>query len=107
MAQRVLKQLEMRDAVFSDRDEFAVDHGVALDALQCFGDLDIAVTDDLAVAAVERNLAPPDFSDHPKAVVLVLEDPAGVVERRVGERRKHRLQALGQGRRPAHSRQIP
>ena len=77
MAQRVLKQLEMRDAVFSDRDEFAVDHGVALDALQCFGDLDIAVTDDLAVAAVERNLAPPDFSDHPKAVVLVLENPAG------------------------------
>ena len=47
------------NAVFSDRDGFAVDHRVALYALQCFGDLDIAVTDDLAVAAVERNLAPP------------------------------------------------
>src|SRR4051812_49609114 len=65
MAQRVLQQLEMRDAVFSDRDEFAVDHGVALHALQRFGNLDIAVTDDLAVAAIESNLAPPDFSDHP------------------------------------------
>ena len=61
MAQRVLKQLEMRDAVLSDRDELAVDHGVALHALQRFGDLDIAAADDLAVAAVERNLAPPDF----------------------------------------------
>ena len=106
MAQRVLKQLEMRDAVLSDRDELAVDHGVALHALQRFGDLDIAAADDLAVAAVERNLAPPDFRDHPEAVVLVLENPAGVVERRVGERREHRLQALGQGRRPAHSRPI-
>ena len=107
MAQRVLKQLEMRDAVLSDRDEFAVDHGVALHALQRFGDLDIAVADDLAVAAVERNLAPPDFRDHPEAVVLVLENPAGVVERRVGERGEHRLQALGQGRRPAHLRANP
>ena len=61
MAQRVLKQLEMRDAVFSDRDEFAVDHGVALDALQRSGDLDIAVADDLAVAAVERDLAAAGF----------------------------------------------
>ena len=52
MAQRVLKQLEMRDAVFSDRDELAVDHGVALHALQRLGDLDIAAADDLAVAAV-------------------------------------------------------
>jgi hypothetical protein len=53
MAQRVLKQLEMRDAVLSDRDELAVDHGIALHALQRFGDLDIAAADDLAVAAVE------------------------------------------------------
>jgi hypothetical protein len=91
MAQRILKQLEMREAVLSDRDEFAIDHGVALHALQRFGDLDIAAADDLAVAAVERNLAPPDFRDHPAAVVLVLENPAGVVERRVSERSEHRL----------------
>src|SRR5215213_9353034 len=99
MAQRVLKQLEMRDALFSDRDELAVDHGVALHALQRLGDLDIAAADDLAVAAVERNLAPPYFRDHPEAVVLVLENPARVVERRVGERREHWLQAPGKGRR--------
>jgi hypothetical protein len=29
----ILEQLEMRDAVLSDRDELAVDHGVTLDAL--------------------------------------------------------------------------
>src|SRR3954471_20927691 len=97
----------MRDAVLSDRDELTVDHGVALHALQRFGDLDIAAADDLAVTAVERNLAPPDFRDHPKAVVLILENPAGIVERRVRERSEHRLQALGQGRRPAHSRANP
>ncbi len=101
MAQRVVKQLEMRDAVLTDRDKLTVDHGVALHALQRFGDLHITAADDLAVAAVERNLAPPDFRDHPKAVVLVLENPARVVERSVGERREHWLQALGQGRRPA------
>ena len=106
MAQRILEQLEMRDAVVSDRDEFAIDHSVALHALQRFGDFHIAAADDLAIAAVERNLAPPDFCDHPEAVVLVLENPAGIVERRVGERSEHRLQALGQGRRPAHSRPI-
>src|SRR5213080_5012323 len=107
MAQRVLKQLEMRDPVLSDRDELAVDHGVALYALQRFGDLDIAAADDLAVAAVERDLALPDFRHHPEAVVLVLENPAGVVERRVGERSEHWLQARGQCRRPAHSRANP
>src|ERR1700712_263392 len=96
----------MRNAVLSDRDELAVDYGVALYALQRFGDLRIAAADDLAVAAVERNFAPPDFRDHPEAVVLVLENPAGIVERRVRERSEHRLQALGQGRRPAHSRPI-
>jgi hypothetical protein len=97
MAQRVLKQLEMRDAVLADRDEFAVDHGVALHALQRFGDFHIAASDDLAVAAVERNLGPPDFRNHPEAVVLVFENPAGVVVRRVSKRSEHRLQTLGQG----------
>lgn len=65
--------------------------GYTLHALQRFGDLDIAAADDLAIAAVERNLAPPDFRDHPEAIVLVLKNPAGVVERRVGERSEHRL----------------
>ncbi|MCP1912849.1 hypothetical protein J2R96_005329 [Bradyrhizobium elkanii] len=91
MTQRVLKQLEMRNAVLSDRDELAIDHGVALHALQRFGDLDIAAADDLAVAAVECNLAPPDFRDHPEAIVLILENPAAVIERRVGERSEHWL----------------
>src|SRR3954464_9550622 len=107
MAQRVLKKLEMRDAVLSDCDELAVDHGVALDALQRFGDLDIAVADDLAVTAVERNLAPPYFRDHPEAIVLVLKNPVCVVEWRVRERGEHRLQVPGQGRRPAHLRANP
>lgn len=91
MTQRVLQQLKMRDAVLSDRDELAVDHGVALHALQRFGDLDIAAADDLAVAAVERNLAPADFRDHAEAIVFVLENPVGVVERRIGERSEHWL----------------
>ena len=58
MAQRVLKQLEMRDTVLSDRDELTVDHGVARHARQRFGDLDIAAADDLAVAAVESATLP-------------------------------------------------
>ena len=91
MAQRVLQQLEMRDAVLSDRNEFAINHGVALHAFQRFGDLDIAAADDFAVSAVERNLAPPDLCDHPEAIVLILENPVGVVERRVGERSEHWL----------------
>src|SRR3954469_1972433 len=33
MAQRVVKQLEMRDAVLTDRDKLTVDHGAALHAL--------------------------------------------------------------------------
>jgi hypothetical protein len=33
MAQRILKELEMRDAILSDRDQLTIDHGVALYAL--------------------------------------------------------------------------
>src|ERR1700760_2261244 len=39
MPQRVLEQLKMRDAILSDCDELAVDHGVALDAFERLGDL--------------------------------------------------------------------
>src|SRR6185437_9239721 len=70
--QRVLQKLEMRDSVLSDRHEFAINHGVALDALECLGDLDVAVANDFAVAAVKCDFAAHDFRDHAKAVVLVL-----------------------------------
>jgi len=83
VSQRVLEQLKMRDAILSDRNEFAIDHAVALDAFECLGDLDVAAADDFAVAAVERDLAALDFGDHAEAVVLVLEYPTGIVEGRV------------------------
>jgi hypothetical protein len=46
--------------------------------------LDVAAADDLAVPAVERDFAVLDLGDHPEAVVLIFEDPVGVVERSVG-----------------------
>jgi hypothetical protein len=50
-------------------------HGVGVNAFEGPGHLHVAVADDLAVAAVKRDLAPPDLGDHPEAVVFVLEDP--------------------------------
>ena len=96
MAQRVLQELEARDAVRIEGDEFAIEHRVDLEALESTRDLDVAVADDLAVAAVEGNASVFDNGHHPEAVVLVFKDPVRVVERRVGERRQHRLQALRQ-----------
>jgi hypothetical protein len=64
------------------------------------------VADDFAVAAVERDFAALDFGDHAEAVVLVLEDPTGIVEGRVRQCREHRLQAFRQGRRSAHTSSI-
>ena len=52
----------MRDAVLVQRDEFAVDDGIAFDAFERFCDLDIVVANDLAVAAVEDNLPPSIFA---------------------------------------------
>ena len=103
MAQRVLEQLEMRYAVLADRDELAIDHGVALHAFERLRDLDVGVADDFAVAAVERDFAAPDLRDHAEAIVLVLEDPIGIVERRIGQRGQHGLQAFRQGRCSAHT----
>ena len=50
MAQRVLQQLKMRNSVLVEGDKFAVDHGIAVDAFKGFGDFDIVVADDFAVA---------------------------------------------------------
>lgn len=61
-------------AVFSDRDEFAVDHRVRLHALKCFRNLEIGVADDLPVTAVERDPTTLDFRDHPKTIEFVLFD---------------------------------
>ena len=102
MAERVLQQLKMRDPVLVECDEFAVDHGVACDAFERFRDFDVTVADDLAVAAIERDLAALDLGDHAKAVVFVLEDPSRIVEGRVRQRRKHRLKAFRQCRCAAH-----
>ena len=45
----------MGDAIFADRDEFAIDHGVRLRALKCFRDLHVGVADNLPVTAIERD----------------------------------------------------
>jgi hypothetical protein len=51
VAERVLQKLKMRYAVFIERDEFAVYHGIASYGFERFGDFNVAVTDDLAIAA--------------------------------------------------------
>src|SRR4051812_8609449 len=93
----------MRNPIFIQGDKFAVYHGVAFHAFERFRNLDVAVADDLAVAAVKGDLARLDVRDHAKPVVLILEHPFFVVERGVRERRKHGLQSFWQRRRPAHS----
>jgi hypothetical protein len=102
MAQGVLKQLEMRYAVLADRDELAIDHGVRLHALECSRDFHVGVTDDLPVAAVERDVSAPDFRNHTKIIEFVLKYPIGIVERRVCKRGQHGLQAKRQGRLSGH-----
>ena len=101
-AQRILQELEMRNAVLVERDKLAVDDGIALDAFERLCDLDVVVADDLAVAAVERDLAAFDLCDHAEAIVFVLENPAVIVERPIGQRGKHRLEPLRQSGDAAH-----
>jgi hypothetical protein len=42
------------------------------------------MADDFAVAAVEGDLAAFSLRDHAKAVILIFENPPGIVEGRVG-----------------------
>ena len=53
LAARILQQLEMRNLVFIQCDKFAIYYGVAFHAFKRFRDFDVAVADDLAVAAIE------------------------------------------------------
>lgn len=94
----------MRHAVLSDGDELPIDHGVAFDAFESLGDLDVGAADDLSVAAVERDAPVPDLRDHPEAVVLILEDPVGIVKGCIREGGEHWLQTLGQCGLAAHCR---
>jgi hypothetical protein len=84
MAERILHQLEMRNPVFVQGNEFAVYDRIAFHTFERFGDFDIAVADDLAVAAVKSDLAVFDLGDHAEAVIFILEDPAGIVEWSIG-----------------------
>jgi hypothetical protein len=72
-------------------------------AFERFGDFNIAVADDLAVAAVQSDLVVSDLGDHAEAVIFILEDPAGIVERTIGQSGKHRLKPLRQRGSPAHA----
>jgi hypothetical protein len=56
-----------------------------------------AVADDLAVAAIESDLAAFDIRNHAKSVVFVFEDPLVIIERFICQRGKHRLEALRDG----------
>jgi hypothetical protein len=93
----------MRNPILADRDEFAVDHGVTLHAFESFRDLDVAVTDDLAVATIQSDLAAFDICNYAKSVVFVFENPLVIIERFICQRGKHRRKAFRQGRRPAHA----
>ena len=97
----------MRNPALIERHELAIDHRIAFDTFESFCDFDVIVADDLAVAAVERDLAAFGDSDHPKAVVFVFKDPVLIVERRIRQRGKHRLQAFWQRRGPGHYDALP
>jgi len=102
MAERILEELEMREAIFTYRYKFAIDYRIVLYAFQCFRNFDVVVADDLAVAAVEGDLTALNCCDHAKAVILILEDPGVIMKRRIGERGEHRLQTFRQSRRARH-----
>ena len=76
----------MRDAIFVERNQFAVDDGVAFYVFEGLSDFNVAMTDDFAVTAVKRDLAALGLGDHAEAIVFILENPAPVVERRVRQR---------------------
>ena len=103
MTQRVLQQLKMRNPILVERYEFAVDHGVALYAFESLRDLNVVVTDDLAVAAMESDPSAFDLRNHPKSVELVFKDPLVIIERFIRQCGEHRLEAFRQGGRPAHA----
>jgi hypothetical protein len=73
---------------------FAIYYGIAFHTFERFGDVNVAVADDFAVAAVEGDLATLYLGDHAKPVIFVLEDPPGIIERAIGQRGKHRLKTL-------------
>src|ERR1700733_15655106 len=62
--QRILEQLEMRNAPCIERNELSVQHGVRLHLFQRLCDLSIAVTDDLAVAGVKGDFAACNVGNH-------------------------------------------
>src|SRR5262249_26310666 len=103
MAKRVLQKLEMRNAVFADCYKFSVDNRIALYAFERFCNFDVAVADDLAVAAIKRDAAAVDLCDHPEAVILIFKYPVLVVEGSICERSEHWLQAFRQCRNTGHS----
>src|SRR6476660_7297463 len=54
----------MWDSIHIERNEFTVDHAVTLNAFDSFRDFGITVADNLAIAAVEGDLAAFDLRDH-------------------------------------------
>jgi hypothetical protein len=102
ISQRVLQQLEMRDAGRIEGHESAVDHGVALAALERLRHFDVAVTDDLAVAAKEDDPAAVGSGDHAKPVIFTLEHP--IPDHRMARQSASQAWAAGarERRRAAH-----
>src|SRR5436189_5665301 len=94
MPQRILEELETRYAVPIERHEFTVQNRVAFDALQGTSDLNVAVADDLAVAAVQRGAPVFDTRHHPETVEFVFKHPGRIIERGISEGSQHRLQPL-------------
>ena len=78
-----------------ERHQFAIEHCIRFHLFKGLGNWRIAVADDLAVAGVELDVSAFDLGHHAKAIPLGLENPSRVVERRIGQRCKHRLQPLG------------
>jgi hypothetical protein len=100
MTERVLEQLKVRHALAVERYQLAIQNGVYLYALQRLSNLNIAMADDLAVAAVKRDPTGFDAGDHAEAVVLVLENPSRIIKRSVSE--GSQLKPLRKGRRARH-----
>ena len=102
MAERVLEQLKARHALAVERHQLAIQDSIYLYALQRLSDLDVAMADDLAVAAVKRDASGLNASDHSEAVVLVLENPAQITERSFRKDCEHGLKPLWKRRGAGH-----
>lgn len=90
--QGVLQQLKPGSAVRVEGHQFAIDHGVALDNVERFGDRGVPSGHVIAIARIQGSVSASGFCNQSEAIPFRLENPLLIVERRVDQGCKHWLQ---------------